>query len=65
MMKWKCKFYDRCPQGDFGRNVDATGFGLDMIGTYQITDSPVAVRLDFGFLTYGTTRRSEAFNPNI
>lgn len=58
-------FMTGAPQGDFGRNVDATGFGLDLVGTYQIPDSPVAVGLDFGFLTYGTTRRSEPFNPNI
>lgn len=53
------------PQGKFARNVDALGFGLDLTGTYQIPDSPVAMGLDFGFLTYGTTRRYEPFSPNI
>ncbi len=53
------------PQGDFGRTVDDLGYGLDLYGAYQLRNSPVALGLDIGFLTYGTTRRTEPFSPNI
>lgn len=53
------------PQGDFSNNVNALGYGIDLLGAYQITDSPIALGMDLGFLIYGTSRRSEPFSPNI
>ncbi len=53
------------PQGGFRQNVDNPGFGVDMFAVYHMGDFPLGIGLDIGFVTYGTTRRDEPFNPNI
>jgi hypothetical protein len=53
------------PQGGFKQNVDALGYGIDLLATYQLPYSYVAMGLDIGFLTYGTSRRTEPFSPDI
>jgi hypothetical protein len=53
------------PQGGFKQNVDALGYGIDLLATYQLPYSYVAMGLDIGFMTYGTSRRTEPFSPDI
>lgn len=53
------------PQSDFRQNLDATGFGLDLLALYQPSQYPVGFGIDAGIMTYGSTERREPFNPNI
>ena len=53
------------PQGAFRQNIEKPGFGVDMFGVYHLKRLPFGIGADFGFITYGTSRRNEPFNPNI
>lgn len=50
------------PSGDFGDNVSDTGIGVVFTGGIQLPQSPVLLGVELGYLVYGRTRRSEAFN---
>lgn len=53
------------PQGAFRQNIEKPGYGVDMFGVYHLKQLPFGFGADFGFVTYGTSRRNEPFNPNI
>ncbi|MDX1637110.1 MAG: outer membrane beta-barrel protein [Balneolaceae bacterium] len=53
------------PQGNFKRNVESNGLGLEAFAAYRIHSSPVKVGINLGFVTYGNDTRKEIFNPNI
>jgi hypothetical protein len=53
------------PQGDFDRNVESTGFGLNGNFGIQLGNSPFYGGLEFAFLTYGTESRRVPFSLTI
>jgi hypothetical protein len=53
------------PQGEFRRNVDKNGFGVDLNGGYAPEGSPIMLGLDFAFLQYGSADRDERFSTTI
>jgi len=50
------------PSGDFGDNVSDNGIGFVITGGIQLPESPVLLGVELGYLVYGHTSRSEAFN---
>ncbi len=53
------------PQGGFRNNIENPGFGIDMFAVYHLKGLHFGLGADLGFVTYGTSRRDEPFNPNI
>ncbi|MDA0378453.1 MAG: hypothetical protein O2899_03085, partial [Bacteroidetes bacterium] len=53
------------PQGEFGDQLDATGFGGNLNFAVGFPGSPVLVGLDAGYLIYGHERRNEPFSTTI
>ncbi|MDR8392927.1 outer membrane beta-barrel protein [Aliifodinibius sp. S!AR15-10] len=53
------------PQGNFKRNVESNGIGLEGMAAYSVKNSPLTVGLNLGFYNYGNQSRKEFFNPNI
>ena len=53
------------PQGEFERNVDDAGVGLNFFVGIGLGRTPFVVGLDGGFLVYGFERRHEPFSTTI
>lgn len=53
------------PQGPFRDQLENVGFGMKGTAGVHLPRSPLFLGADFSFLTFGTDRRSESFNPNI
>jgi hypothetical protein len=53
------------PAGEFRRNVDGTGVGMDVNFSYHFPRSIVSTGVSFGFLIYGSDSRMEPLSPTI
>lgn len=53
------------PQGNFKRNVERNGIGIEGIAAYSHPNSPLTLGINLGFYNYGNQSRKEIFNPNI
>ncbi len=58
-------FLTGIPQGEFRKNVDQAGFGLDFDFGWRFLEVPVFLGAEAGFMIYGLERRREPFSPNI
>lgn len=53
------------PQGAFKDNLDTYGFGINGHLIYQIRNTPVALGINIGFITYGSETRRAPFSTTI
>ncbi len=53
------------PMGEFGDQLESTGFGGNIYGAISMAGSPLKVGLDVGYLLYGRERRNEPFSTTI
>lgn len=59
-------FQTGVPQGEFSEQLDdRLGFGVGGMFGYRITNTPVMVGADLGFMNFGTETRREAWSTTI
>jgi hypothetical protein len=53
------------PQGDFKKNIDGNGYGVNGQFLYGIKKSPFLIGADLGLVTYGSESFKETLSPTI